>query len=71
MRSGLPVYALKAGLRDVGLSAKVSYALTETWDLQLLGSYKRLLGDAADSPIVNTEGAADQVSAAVAVAYRL
>lgn len=70
VRSGLPSYNLKAGVRDVGLSAKVGYALTDKWDLQLLGSYKRLMGDFADSPIVKTEGSADQFSAAVAVAYR-
>lgn len=69
-RSGLPVYTLKAGVRDVGLTTKVGYALTDKWELQVLGSYKRLMGDFADSPIVKTEGAADQFSAAIAVAYR-
>jgi outer membrane scaffolding protein for murein synthesis (MipA/OmpV family) len=68
--SGLSTYDLKGGVRDVALSAKVAYALTERWNVQLLGAYKRLTGDFADSPLVKGEGSADQFSAAVAIGYR-
>lgn len=68
--SGLAAYDLKGGVRDIALSTKVAYALTERWNLQLLGNYKRLTGDFADSPLVKGEGSADQFSAAIAVGYR-
>ncbi|MDR6530214.1 outer membrane scaffolding protein for murein synthesis (MipA/OmpV family) [Caulobacter rhizosphaerae] len=68
--SGLAAYDLKGGVRDVALSAKVTYALNERWNLQWLGGYKRLTGDFADSPLVKDGGSANQFSAAVAVGYR-
>ena len=68
--SGLSVYDLKGGVRDVALSAKVTYALSERWNLQMLGGYKRLTGDFADSPLVKDGGSANQFSAAIAVGYR-
>ena len=68
--SGLPVYDLKGGVRDVALSVKVGYALNDHWNLQVLGGYKRLTGDFADSPLVRGEGSADQFSAAIAIGYR-
>lgn len=68
--SGLAAYDLKGGVRDVALSAKVTYALSERWNLQMLGGYKRLTGDFADSPLVKDGGSANQFSAAIAVGYR-
>lgn len=68
--SGLSAYDLKGGVRDLALSAKVSYALNERWSLQWLGGYKRLTGDFADSPLVKDGGSANQFSAAIAVGYR-
>ncbi|MBP7335230.1 MipA/OmpV family protein [Niveispirillum sp.] len=68
--SGLSAYDPGAGLRDVGVSAKLAYALDENWNIQLLGNYKQLLGDFKDSPVVKQEGRAGQFSGAVAVGYR-
>lgn len=53
--AGLAAYDADAGIKDVyfGLSADVP--LSERWGLKLMGRYSHLLGDAADSPIVETE----------------
>lgn len=68
--SGLSTYDPGGGLRDIGVSAKLAYALDENWNIQLLGNYKQLLGDFKDSPVVKQEGRAGQFSGAVAVGYR-
>ncbi|MGQ3048539.1 MAG: MipA/OmpV family protein [Niveispirillum sp.] len=68
--SGMPAFRAGGGVRDVGLSAKLSYALTDNWNIQLLGSYKQLLGDFKDSPIVKQDGRAGQLSGALAIGYR-
>jgi len=68
--SGLPVFDAGGGIRDFGVSARVAYALDENWSVQLLGSYKQLLGDFKDSPMVKQEGRSGQISGAVAIGYR-
>lgn len=68
--SGLPAYSLGGGVRDVGISAKLGYDLSENWSVQLLGNYKQLMGDFKDSPVVDLEGSASQFSGAVAIGYR-
>lgn len=68
-RSGLDEHEADAGLKDVGLSVQARYALTERWSLRGSVGYTRLLGDAADSPIVDDEGSADQVRGILGLAY--
>ena len=69
-RSGLHVYDANSGFKDVAFSASLTYALTEHWSLTGLGSFERLLGDAADSPIVDHRGAKDQGVGALLLGYR-
>ncbi|MDX2235894.1 MAG: MipA/OmpV family protein [Hyphomonadaceae bacterium] len=69
LASGLPTYRAEGGAKDVGVSANAVYAMTETWSITGFVGYRRLLGDAADSPIVRVEGAADQISAGVGVGF--
>lgn len=68
--SGLPAYNLKGGMRDISLGLKATYQVTDRWSVMALGSYKRLLGDFADSPIVKVGGSADQFVVGAAVGYR-
>jgi outer membrane scaffolding protein for murein synthesis (MipA/OmpV family) len=68
--SGLEPFEAEAGLKDVGLSLRLNYGLTERWSILASGEYRRLLGDAADSPIVADEGSADQLQSFVALGYR-
>ncbi len=51
-RSGRARYEAGAGLKDAGLFASLGYAVTDAIDMFALASYRRLLGDAADSPVV-------------------
>lgn len=70
LRSGYRQYSPEAGFKDVGLSAALGYALTENWSVTGRVGYSRLLGDAADSPIVDQEGSANAYEAGVFVGYR-
>jgi outer membrane scaffolding protein for murein synthesis (MipA/OmpV family) len=53
--SGLPVYNPSAGFKDVYIGATAAIDLNDRWTLLLIGRYAHLIGDAADSPIVETE----------------
>jgi outer membrane scaffolding protein for murein synthesis (MipA/OmpV family) len=68
--SGLPEYRAGSGLRDVGLTFTANYEISGGWGVTGVVSYRRLLGDAADSPIVSREGNANQVSFGLGVSYR-
>ncbi len=49
--SGLPVSDASDGFKDVGVNVAFAYDITERWDLGVIGSWKRLLNDAEDSPV--------------------
>lgn len=70
LRSGYREYSAEAGFKDVGLSMAVDYSLTENWGVTGRVGYTRLLGDAADSPIVDREGSANAFSAGIFIGYR-
>lgn len=69
IRSGRQTYDAGAGFKDAGLSLGLDYSLTDHWGLGARLGYTRLLGDAADTPIVKQDGSADQFMSAVAVRY--
>ncbi|WP_114391524.1 MipA/OmpV family protein [Oleisolibacter albus] len=69
-RSGRPVYKADAGVKDVGVSLIGLYQITGHWGLTCMLGYKRLLGDAADSPLVDQDGTADQIYGALGLSYR-
>ncbi len=69
LASGLPVYAAKGGLKDVGATLTASYQVSPRWSVNAYGSYRRLLGKFADSPIVDGEGNANQLSAGVGIGF--
>jgi outer membrane protein len=68
-RSGMRVHDAGAGFKDIGLSITLAYGLTEHWSVSGRVGYSRLLGDAADSPIVADRGAKNQVGTFLTVAY--
>ena len=51
--SGLPVYNADGGFDSVGISLTATYQLTDRWGLIASASVSSLLGDAADSPVVD------------------
>ena len=66
---GYAPYNAGAGLKDAGIAFGLSYQITDS--IQAVGQidYGRLLGDAADSPLVDREGSANQVSGVLGVSY--
>ncbi|QFT33430.1 MltA-interacting protein precursor [Labrenzia sp. THAF82] len=68
-RSGLQAYTAGGGVKDVSLGATASFNVTERWGIVGRVGYSRLLGDAADSPIVKKEGSADQFSGGIGISY--
>jgi outer membrane protein len=69
-RSGLKKFDASSGIKDVGLSLPVTYSPWEHWSVMGAVAYKRLLGDAADSPVVDDEGNANQFVGGALLIYR-
>ena len=67
--SGLPAFDAKAGIQGVGATMGYSRQFTERWGIYSYASYERLVGDAADSPIVRTLGSRNQLSGGIALSY--
>lgn len=71
--AGLPAYNAGGGFKHWGLSLTglqmVTGDLTGGLGVFALGSYKRLAGDFADSPIVDIRGRASQWMGAIGLAY--
>lgn len=65
--SGLAAFDADSGFKDAFVGASVDVPLAERWTLKLSGKYSHLLGDAADSPIVETES---QWMGGIGLAYR-
>lgn len=68
--SGLALYDAEAGFKSVGVGATLSYAFTPSWSAIGRVGYSRLVGDAADSPIVADEGSPDQVIFGIGIGRR-
>lgn len=60
-------YDAEAGFKDVFVKASATYDIDDRWAVMGSVGYARLVGDAADSPIVET---ADQFSATLGLTYR-
>jgi outer membrane scaffolding protein for murein synthesis (MipA/OmpV family) len=60
-------YDAGAGVKDVYVGLNADVPLTDVWTLKLTGQYSRLVGDAADSPIVESE---DQFFGGLGLTYR-
>ena len=68
-RSGLARFDAEGGFKDVGLSTSLSYNFAESWRVTGMLSYTRLIGDAADSPVVADRGSENQLFGGLAVGY--
>ncbi|MEL7114382.1 MAG: MipA/OmpV family protein, partial [Pseudomonadota bacterium] len=58
--SGLAAFTAGSGIKDIGVTLFASYDLNENWSVNGVAGVSRLVGDAADSPIVATQGNATQ-----------
>lgn len=63
----LTAYDADAGIKDVYLGLSGSVPLSKDWSLKLNGRYARLVGDAKDSPIVES---ANQFSGGIGLTYQ-
>jgi outer membrane protein len=70
-RTGLSAYDADDGFKDVGVRVRLGWKGDDWGGWKLLGSfaYFRLLGDAEDSPVVDTAGSEDQFFGGVAIGY--
>ena len=62
-------YDADAGFNTVGVAATASYALNDDFTFHLRGGWDRLIGDAADSPIVK-EGSVNQYYGGAGISYQ-
>ncbi|MEM6490798.1 MAG: MipA/OmpV family protein [Pseudomonadota bacterium] len=69
-RSGLSAYDAEGGFRDVKFTLLADYALSDRWGVGAFASYARLVGDFADSSIVNEAGSENQFFALIGLQYR-
>src|SRR3546814_419264 len=71
--SGLPVYTASSGWKNYTIGTIATYALTGDLlhgvKLVAAGTYRRMLGDFGDSPVVSIAGDRDQWMGAVGLAY--
>jgi outer membrane protein len=67
--SGLPAYNPGGGLHAYGATASFLTQLGPRWGIYTYAKYDRLIGDAADSPIVRQLGSRDQLSGGMALTY--
>lgn len=70
IRQGLGGYEGDAGFKDVGIGVGVTYNLTPSWNVDTALRYQRLLDEAADNPVDNDQGAANQLFGGVLVRYK-
>lgn len=70
LRSGYARHEADAGFKDVGIAVGLNYMVTETITVAGRAEYKKLLGDAADSPIVKDEGSDDQFFTGMFLTYK-
>ena len=69
LASGLPAYKPSGGIHAVAAASSISYQFDQRWGLFGYGRYERLVGDAANSPIVRELGSRNQLSGGLGLSY--
>jgi outer membrane protein len=67
--SGLGPFDADGGVRDVSAAVIATWAFSREWGLVAVGRVTRLVGDAADSPVVDDAGDATQLFGGLALSY--
>ena len=65
MASGLSVFDAKGGAHSAGAGAQVQYRINPQWEVHSYVEYERLLGDAANSPLVTARGSVNQTTVGI------
>ncbi len=69
LASGLPTFNARGGAHSAGAGAQLRYQITPQWEVHPYVEYQRLLGDAANSPLVKQRGSPNQVTAGIGISY--
>lgn len=69
--SGLSQFHAGGGVRDVGLGVFATRSISERLTITPVAAYSRIVGDVADSPIVDARGSKDQFFAGISLGYRV
>ncbi|MBT6296269.1 MAG: MipA/OmpV family protein [Nitrospina sp.] len=69
-RSSMTVYDADAGIKDISAFNILIYSFTRHWNVVSFMGLSRLLGDAANSPIVKERGTANQFRIGLGFSYR-
>ena len=69
LASGLPVFEAKGGAYSVGFGSQVTYRINPQWEVRAYVEYEKLLGDAADSPLVTLRGSSNQTTVGLGASY--
>jgi outer membrane scaffolding protein for murein synthesis (MipA/OmpV family) len=67
--AGIPAYTPDGGVKALGLVSGITHQISPSFGVYAYAGYERLVGDAADSPIVTRFGSQDQFSGGVALYY--
>jgi outer membrane protein len=70
VRSGLAAYNPGSGIKSAGAEFGARYEFTPQWAVLGTLTYERLIGDAADSPIVKRGGEENQLTAKIGISYK-
>ncbi len=65
--SGLRMFDAEAGIKDLEVSVALLTRVSKRWNIAYTLGYKELLGDAADSPVVDDEGSPGRVFGVIIV----
>ena len=71
VRSGLPEFRANAGLKDIGFAIAGRYKFNQRWRTSVLLRVKRLVGTAADSPVVSIRGNPNQPFMGINLEYKV
>jgi outer membrane scaffolding protein for murein synthesis (MipA/OmpV family) len=69
LASGLPVFEAKGGAHSVGFGSQVTYRINPQWEVRAYVEYEKLLGAAADSPLVTRRGSSNQTTVGLGASY--
>ena len=67
--SGLARFDAEAGAKDLSVTPKFIFHISKQWHLGFGFRYKLLIGDAADSPVVDVQGSKNQFLAGLGLIY--
>jgi outer membrane protein len=68
-RTGLAAYSPGGGIQAVGATAGFLTQISDRWGIYSYAKFDRLVGDAADSPVVRSFGSRSQLSGGLALTY--